>query len=435
MSFCVLVLFSGCTIVSGIETYLKPPRLSEQHEQIYNALINAEGSKISLKYPKSGSFLSAFVVANIDDEPTDEAIVFYEKTNLTGSDLSTLRINFLDQVNGKWNSVYDFATEGTEVERVFISKLGASDITNIIIGISSQTEKTAELFFYDGKTKPEPKSLGNYSVMDVTDINGDLENELIMISSGPSGNTAQLKWLDADSTMVSGPVLELTENTADIVQLIYGKINNDTTAVYLDSYINTNTIITEILCSDTYNNTIYLKSATASNSDSGQINKTIRKSSLLSRDIDNDGIIEIPINTVFKGYEEKPETEQIPMTNWYVFEDNLFVKKYSSYYSITDGYAFMLPDKWIDKVTVKSTNDDITFCSYDEKEENQRELIKICVANSSEAEEIMQGTEYKHYVQIHSYGDTVYLVCIPETYSDPLALTESELLFYFKIIL
>ena len=217
MSFCVLVLFSGCTIVSGIETYLKPPRLSEQHEQIYNALINAEGSKISLKYPKSGSFLSAFVVANIDDEPTDEAIVFYEKTNLTGSDLSTLRINFLDQVNGKWNSVYDFATEGTEVERVFISKLGASDITNIIIGISSQTEKTAELFFYDGKTKPEPKSLGNYSVMDVTDINGDLENELIMISSGPSGNTAQLKWLDADSTMVSGPVLELTENTADIV--------------------------------------------------------------------------------------------------------------------------------------------------------------------------------------------------------------------------
>ena len=271
--------------------------------------------------------------------------------------------------------------------------------------------------------------------MDVTDINGDLENELIMISSGPSGNTAQLKWLDADSTMVSGPVLELTENTADIVQLIYGKINNDTTAVYLDSYINTNTIITEILCSDTYNNTIYLKSATASNSDSEQINKTIRKSSLLSRDIDNDGIIEIPINTVFKGYEEKPETEQIPMTNWYVFEDNLFVKKYSSYYSITDGYAFMLPDKWIDKVTVKSTNDDITFCSYDEKEENQRELIKICVANSSEAEEIMQGTEYKHYVQIHSYGDTVYLVCIPETYSDPLALTESELLFYFKIIL
>ena len=116
------VFLSGCAIGAGIETYLKPPKLSEQHEQIYSALINTEGSKINLKYPKSGSFLSAFVVADIDDEPTDEAIVFYEKTNYTANDFSTLRINFLDQKEGRWDSMYDFAAEGTEVERVFISK-------------------------------------------------------------------------------------------------------------------------------------------------------------------------------------------------------------------------------------------------------------------------------------------------------------------------
>lgn len=434
LSVCIIFSFSGCTLVSGIETYLKPPKLSEQHEQIYNALINAEGSKISLKYPKSGSYLSAFVVADIDDEPTEEAIVFYEKTSLTGSDTSTLRINFLDQKNGRWESVYDFSTEGTEVERVFISKLGTSDITNIIVGVGSQTEKNAQLFFYDGNTPETPQPLGTYSVMDVIDINGDENNELLMINSSQSGNTAQLKWLDADNTLVSGPELDLSENTTDIAQLIYGKINGDMTAVYLDSYVNTNMIITEILYPETWNDTIYLNSAKPVNTDAEPINKTIRKSSLVSKDIDGDGIVEIPINTVFKGYEEKPETEQIKMTNWYVLEDDMLIRKYSGYYSINDGYAFMLPEKWLDNVTVTSVNDDIIFCRYDEIPSKQTELMRICVAGSSEVEEIIKENKYAHYEQIYSYGDTIYLVCLPYNNSDELTLSVSEIQFNFKII-
>ena len=311
-----MFLLSGCTIISGVESYLKPPKLSEQHEQIYNALINADGSKISLKYPKSGSYLSAFVVADIDNEPTEEAIVFYEKSNFSGNDLSTLRINFLDQKDGKWNSMYDFAANGDEIERVFISKLGASDITNVIIGTGSATEKSAQIFVYDDEQKPEPQYLGTYSAMDVTDINNDGENELLIINNNPEGNTAQLKWLDENNTLVSGPVLNLSENSSDTAQMIYGRLSENITAVYLDSYINTNTIITEILKPVVNDNgTITLTSVNADNIESPSVNRTMRKSYLISRDIDNDGIVEIPMNTVFKGYEDKPETEQIYMTN------------------------------------------------------------------------------------------------------------------------
>ena len=430
-----MFLLSGCTIISGVESYLKPPKLSEQHEQIYNALINADGSKISLKYPKSGSYLSAFVVADIDNEPTEEAIVFYEKSNFSGNDLSTLRINFLDQKDGKWNSMYDFAANGDEIERVFISKLGASDITNVIIGTGSATEKSAQIFIYDDEQKPEPQYLGTYSAMDVTDINNDGENELLIINNNPEGNTAQLKWLDENNTLVSGPVLNLSENSSDTAQMIYGRLSENITAVYLYSYINTNTIITEILKPVVNDNgTITLTSVNADNIESPSVNRTMRKSYLISRDIDNDGIVEIPMNTVFKGYEDKPETEQIYMTNWYVLENNMFVRKYSSYYSITDGYAFMLPEKWEDKVTVRSSNDDIIFCSYDENPDKYTELMKICVAGSSEAEKIMQEKEYAAYEQIYSFGDTIYLACLPDNGSNPLSLSPGEILFNFKII-
>ncbi|WP_044975631.1 hypothetical protein [Ruminococcus sp. HUN007] len=424
---------TGCTIVSGIETYLKPPKLSEQHEQIYNALINTEGSKISLKYPKSGSYLSAFVVADIDDEPTEEAIVFYEKANYTGNDHSALRINFLDQKDGHWDSMYDFADDGSEVERVFISKLGASDMKNVIIGTGFQGEKNARIFFCNNEQKTESMSLGTYAAMDITDINNDSMNELLMINRTPEGNTAQLKWFDENGQLVSNPALTLAENTTDVLQMIYGKLSENTTAIYLDSYINTNTIITEILRPVVNEETIRLESVTADNADSAPVNGTVRNSSLISRDIDGDGIVEIPVNTVFKGYEDKPETEQINMTNWYILENNMFIRKYSGYYSITDGYAFMIPEKWEDKVTVQTANDDIIFCKYDEKPENQTPLMRICVTSSEEAQRIINEKEYADYVRISSNGDTVYLVCRP-VYSGPLELSASEIQFNFKII-
>ncbi len=423
-------LLTGCSLGGGIETYLKPPKLSEQHEQIYNALINTEGSKISLKYPKSGSYLSAFVVADIDDEPTEEAIVFYDKSNFTGNDHSTLRVNFLDQKEGRWESMYDFAADGNEIERVFISKLGTSDMKNVIIGTGSQGEKSAFLF---NEQKPELQSLGDYAAMDITDINNDSMNELLMINRTPDGNTAQLKWLDTNGELAFCPVLTLSPNTTDVLQMIYGKLSENTTAVYLDSYITTNTIITEILRPEVKDDEISLVSVTADNADSSPVNGTVRSSSLLSRDIDGDGIVEIPVNSVFKGYEDKPDTEQISMTNWYILENNMFIRKYSGYYSITDGYAFMIPEKWENKVTVRTANDDIIFCKYDEKVENQTQLLRICVTSSAEAERIINEKEYADYVKISSNGDTVYLVCQP-VYSGPLALSASEIQFNFKII-
>lgn len=430
----VMTAFTGCTLVTGAETYLKPPKLSEQHEKIYNALINSAGSKINLKYPKTGAYLSAFVVADIDDEPTDEAIVFYEKTIIAGNDTSTLRINFLDQdENGKWKSVCDFPTEGTEVERVFISKLGQSDIKNVIIGVGNQNEKIAQLFSYTGGTTKDGQTLGPYSVMDIKDLNNDNQNELIMIHNSPEGKTtAQLKWLDADNTLVSNVELTLNETTTETAQMIYGKINSNTTAIYLDSYTIPNTIITEIIYPSIKNDTIDLNQLNISNLENETINKTIRQSSLLSKDIDGDDEVEIPINSVFKGYEDKPDTEQKTMTNWYTIHNGILTRKYSSYYSVNDGYAFILPERWINNVTVKIENDDVVFMKYSEINKLQSELLRLCVINSSEADAKIKEGKYFRYEKIYTSGDTVYLACIPDGTKEPLVPSLAEIQFSFK---
>ena len=117
LSSALTLALTACTFSTSIDSLLSPPTLSEQQREIYQALTDKVGTKVSLKYPKSGSYLSAFVIADIDDEPTDEAIVFYERNGITADEIS-LRINILDQRDGKWTSVYDSPANGTEVEKV-----------------------------------------------------------------------------------------------------------------------------------------------------------------------------------------------------------------------------------------------------------------------------------------------------------------------------
>ena len=109
----VSAALSSCSAAS-VEELLSPPRLDEEQTAIYEALRTAAGGSVSLKYPKSGQYRSAFVVENIDGEPTNEAIVFYEKPNVAEG--ASIRINFLDMQEEKWVSVYDFAASGSEVE-------------------------------------------------------------------------------------------------------------------------------------------------------------------------------------------------------------------------------------------------------------------------------------------------------------------------------
>ena len=73
------LLLTGCTLTAGIDNLLMPPKLDSRQQDIYNALKSYTGENISLKYPKSGKNLSAFILEDIDGYEKDEAIVFYKK--------------------------------------------------------------------------------------------------------------------------------------------------------------------------------------------------------------------------------------------------------------------------------------------------------------------------------------------------------------------
>ena len=111
-------MLTGCAVGTSVDNLLKPPQLSVEQEQIYQALQNAVGNNITLQYPRSGDNLSAFIVCDMDDDGEDEAMVFYKKTGLTTAE-NNLRLNVLDQIDDGWMSVCDRPADGGSYPAIY----------------------------------------------------------------------------------------------------------------------------------------------------------------------------------------------------------------------------------------------------------------------------------------------------------------------------
>ena len=81
---------------------------------------------------------------------------------------------------------------------------------------------------------------------------------------------------------------------------------------------------------------------------------TNRPSGCATFDIDSDGIPEIPVQKVSLGYDNASESEQMKITEWmYITDENTLKKKYTSYYSVNEGYIFIFPERWEESVKVE----------------------------------------------------------------------------------
>ena len=114
-----------------------------------------------------------------------------------------------------------------------------------------------------------------------------------------------------------------------------------------------------------------------------------------------------------------------------VYEDNMIMRKYSGYTSVNDGYSFILPEKWMDKVTVKIENNEIIFYKFEgDLNGLMPELLRISVVDDENTtDKIKNG-----YKIIKTKGDKKYLVFIPENQKEDLLISLSEVQFYFKFL-
>ena len=431
------VLLSGCTSINfSVDNLLAAPKLTAEQSEIHEALIAAVGNNLTLKYPKNGANRSAYVIADIDEEPGDEALVFYEYTGSETND-DGLRVNLLDKdENGKWQSVKEIAGAGTDVDKVIIAKMGADNHTNVLVGYQtlSGEEKALEIYSYFGGSFGRIGT-SSYSVLETIDVDSDGANELVTIrrqtntETGLTTSTASLltlnKTTDEEGKEVDAVTLtqsiEMCDNVSSYARALAGRVADGRNALYVDAVDAEGMLHTEL---------VYYRYSALQNPMQIRSEKLIplctRPYGYYSADIDNDGIIEIPVTRPLTGYESAPPEEQLVLTSWTHYVDFYELQEvYSGYYAVSDGYTFVFPGRWADSVTVKRdpvTNETVFYKYAGDINAEMTELMRIAVVPKTQVEEFT----FSGYQVITSAGQLDYLALLPTNKREQLIPTVDE---------
>ncbi len=382
---------------------MTPPSLTGQNALIQQAFESSvkNNNDVSLKYPTSGDYRSAFVTKDIDDDNHDETLVFYTLK----SDEATVRINILDFIDGKWVSVYDDAGYGSEVVSVAFDDFDNDNVQEIVIGWSLYDANSSKIMTVHSVNMSNGKVSGldtavnqKYSYMGIADMDSDGKDEILVTWLDNSDTKIQksyaslLKMSDEKTFTAVGNTVSLDGSVSAYSSLKIQKISEDRAIAYLDAYKGDDSMITEVIWWDGNAHALVaplLDSATLSNL------STLRTPAIASMDIDNDGIIEIPVNnigaeqtgnnTTASGQTNSNETK-LSLTTWYEMKPQGLHPKLYSFINNTIGYVFLIDEKAKDHIVVYKQTDKgvVTFYNTSDGTKKLEPLFTLSVMNESE---------------------------------------------------
>lgn len=400
---CLISMLCGCSAGFFSGDLLTSPRLSDEQTEIYNAL-TASAGRVDLRYPHTGEYRSAFVIHNIDNEPTDEAIVFYEQSKpdaakepaAEGTAVGNLRISFLDKDDdGNWKATYELPAAGTEIESVAFSKLG-SDKEKLLISYSvlGSTDKIISVIDYkDGIAK----QLGSVGYSSYIFLNGLDDNGGEYLACFNRDGTKKNGTMTVYSCSNNGefgmafPVVSFGGGVAEFDKismaqcLILGKKKPCITIDYLTAENQYNSAV------------LYYKGnsfATADTivMDSGNVNYSRRTNTFTpkvqSQDIDGDGIVDVPETSTLPGYENLTLPEQLNAVRWYRQDCSKIELAAYTFVDPAKNYMLIFPGRWIGMVTATLSESDnsVTFWKHEGNlKENEYALLTIKTVLKSDA--------------------------------------------------
>lgn len=405
----ILMSSASCNILDAdINSLLTPPKQDGYTYPIQKALEASVGDDITLKYPVSGNYRTAFTLRDIDGDSVNEAIALYSKT-VDGT--ISMHLNVIDYENDEWVSKNDVSVVGNGVDKIEFCDLNNDNVPEIIVGwmVYGTVDKQVGIYTYDGGVLNQ-RAMEKYTDFVCAKFRDKTKEDFIVLNLNSTEKTANLKILEISesgiletaSALLDGGV---TSYSAPIVTTISGEKN----ALLIDA-IKGSGMITEIVWFENNQlNTIYDPVA-------GETTLTFRPSTLANiTDIDGDLSYEVPTMSLLLSTADKSDSEKVYVTSWNRFDGRRFKTVKNTFMNYTDGYCLTVPDKWLDKLYLARQPDirQRIIYSYDKANALQGdELFRIITATNKDIDE--GKLDLTGYEKIVSSGELNYLVKIAQ---------------------
>ena len=362
----VLLTFTlcGCDFfTTDIAELLSPPALSDELKMISDAISESAGKNYDFKYPQMGEYHSAVVQKDINNDGEMEAFAFYSKTD---GDIETMSINVVCKDGEKWKSFGQQSIVGAGVHRVDFCDLDQDGISEILVGWQIYGQSEMQLAVYSFKDNVlAQRMLNKYTHFITCNIDGDKSEEILIIDTDAKAaqNTASLYKLNESGVIQIGRCL-LDSKVQSFGHPVVAELSSGKPAVYIDSQKGIGAI-TEVL--------IYEKGKLLNplyDEQNKETSATLRSASFSTRDFNNDGILEIPVQLNVPSVSKSEVAEKLYLTNWCSFNGEILTTQVTSMINVLDGYYYNIPAKWVGKIAIlKDTDNRIReIYSYDTEE-------------------------------------------------------------------
>ena len=308
---------AGCSMPgerAQVEELLRAPRLSGDYGAVQTALNDWLGESAQLKYPMQGELLSPFLWQDLDGDGQQDTAVLY-----TTAQSSNVCIAILQKdENGVWQVHQSVEGLADTVENVSLARLQPGGASQLVVGyMAAQGDHYLAVYAYTGgvlSTILEQQ----YQQYLVEDITGGGSQDLILMSTLEDGGVQiELLTVDKEGSFQQVAVMGLSANRFSGCASVAAGLGADGRHyLVLDGWtgISGNNLASVLLYFD--EDTQQMVPATQISTEKLYTASLRNVPGLVSRDLDGDGIVEIPTQPDEAGLLNTSQSRRMDFIVW-----------------------------------------------------------------------------------------------------------------------
>lgn len=439
----LVAVLSGCMFTSSPEELYSLPKLPDEYVDLENELADLVNRGYEYAAPTGGENIQLVQMVDIDGDGEDEALVFLRKS----TDTKPMKIYVFKHQNGGYQTAAVIQESAASIDQVDYRDMNGDGILEIIVGwrmmntdsSKNQTEDNAAersltrlVSAYNMERYDCQKILEtSYNRYIITDLDNNGVPELITIASGTAGNCMAAVYEWSLGVLEQTCTAKLSTPPAMLEDVRVGGLMGGKQALFVTGIVDEQNLVTDLLVLQDR------KLMNCMMDEQSGISRLIyRDSSIQARDINNDGVLEVPISF------ELPKAGNSSQTywglNWTAFsEDGEAQVAETTCHNLTDGWYLVLPESWKDTImitNVVSTTGEraVTFGVYCGEEKEPLEVLTIYTETGDSRE--YKASKGGRFV-LARQTTTIYAAEFLEEYSDwSGAMSESALKEAFHMI-
>lgn len=316
---CVLLclLLAGCSMPGEqvqVEELLRAPKLSGDYGDVQTALNDWLGESAQLKYPMQGDLLSPFLLQDLDGDGRQDAAVLYTTAQSSNVCIAILQKDDADI----WHVRQNVEGLADTVESVGLAQLQPGDATQLVVGYTAaQGDHYLAVYSYtDGVLSTILEQ--QYQQYLVEDITGGGNQDLILMSTLEDGGVQiELLTVDKEGSFQQLAVMGLSANRfAGCASVAAGVGADGRHYLVLDGWtgISGNNLASVLLRFD--EDTQQMVPADQISTEKLYTASLRNVPSLVSQDLDGDGIVEIPTQPDEAGLLNMSQSRRMDFIVW-----------------------------------------------------------------------------------------------------------------------